>query len=121
MAIHGFSRMHSWEVVETSDNRVHVRDEVHSADHPYSYRLDQIIDIAPDGFRISLSIQNEGDSALPFGIGLHPWFSKTNKATLEFQSMAHHSLIHADYHKVSPKLSTGLLRETQLLCQNCRW
>ena len=86
MAIHGFSRMHSWEVVETSDNRVHVRDEVHSDDHPYSYRLDQIIDIAPDGFRISLSIQNEGDSALPFGIGLHPWFSKTNKATLEFQS-----------------------------------
>ena len=87
MAIHGFSRMHSAQVLSSTKDRAVLVDEVAGENHPYTYRLEQELCILPEGFRISLSIRNNGPSRLPFGIGLHPWFTKTAKATLEFFSM----------------------------------
>lgn len=86
MAIHGFSRMHRAKVVSSSESRAVVVDEVEGEDHSYTYRLEQELSILPDGFRISLSIRNNGPTRLPFGIGLHPWFAKTAQTTLEFSS-----------------------------------
>ncbi|OYR07981.1 aldose epimerase family protein [Brucella thiophenivorans] len=87
MAIHGFSRNRQWECVKLQDNHAILTDTVASQDHPYNYRLEQEISILPHGFRVALSIRNDGSKRLPFGIGLHPWFTKTPAATLEFSAM----------------------------------
>lgn len=86
MAIHGFSRTRSWQVVSSSENHAVLVDVAEGEDHPYDYRLEQQLSILPEGFRISLSIRNAGSTRLPFGIGLHPWFVKTAETTLEFAS-----------------------------------
>lgn len=86
MAIHGFSRLRSWNVISLDAREAVLVDEVEGENHPYNYRLKQRLSILSDGFRLSLTIQNRGKNRLPFGIGLHPWFPKTAKTILQFSS-----------------------------------
>lgn len=41
---------------------------------PHAYRAEQHIRLAKDGLTIALSVTNTGAGAMPFGLGLHPYF-----------------------------------------------
>ncbi|WP_312795149.1 aldose 1-epimerase [Tianweitania sp.] len=86
MAIHGFSREHPWRVASLDDAKLVLEQDFASIRNPYRYLAQQEISLSEQGLRIALSVRNTGDHALPFGIGLHPWFVKTPEATLSFGS-----------------------------------
>ncbi|MDR7032305.1 aldose 1-epimerase [Mesorhizobium sp. BE184] len=86
MAVHGFSRERPWQVGEQTGDRV-VLTQIFEADgNPYRYRATQEIGLSKAGIRVAISVRNEGNAAMPFGIGLHPWFPKTAQTTLAFRS-----------------------------------
>lgn len=74
--IHGFGWQAEWEVLRY--DRAHaVLEHRRSAGpdpYPYRYRARQEIGLGEGGMTVRLSIVNEADTALPYGIGHHPWF-----------------------------------------------
>jgi len=52
-------------------------------DAPIPHRSRQHLTLDEDGLTASLELTNTGDSALPFGIGHHPYFPRTGGLTLQ--------------------------------------
>ncbi|MGW9330711.1 aldose epimerase family protein [Bosea sp. NPDC055594] len=72
--IHGFGWQAAWEVVEQSAGHTALLHRRSAGPDPYRYRARQDIRLDEGGMTIALSLTNESDTALPFGMGLHPWF-----------------------------------------------
>ena len=72
--IHGFGWQAAWEVVEQSAGHTALLHRRSAGPAPYRYRARQDIRLDEGGMTIALSLTNESDTALPFGMGLHPWF-----------------------------------------------
>ncbi len=85
-AIHGLSRERKWKLTEKTASRLSTRDECRDAASGYHYDLTQAIEIDAGGVSFMLSIANRGTKRLPFGLGYHPWFTRTPKATLAFNA-----------------------------------
>ena len=49
---------------------------------PYAYLTRQEIRVAGDALILTLSVENRGEAALPFGLGQHPFFVRTPKTRL---------------------------------------
>ncbi|MGV6873549.1 aldose 1-epimerase [Pseudochelatococcus sp. B33] len=90
MAIHGFSRDRPWEVTLQTPDEVHLQQDFADDGNPYRYRAAQEIRLSPGTIRIHLAVRNDGSEAMPFGIGLHPWFAKTARATLSLDAAGVH-------------------------------
>jgi aldose 1-epimerase len=52
------------------------------------WRYDAVQDYALDeaGLAITLAVMNRGVSAMPFGLGLHPWFARHAEALVRFSA-----------------------------------
>lgn len=86
MAIHGFSRENPWKVVDGTDATLILEQEFRRSDNPWRYHARQEIGLSEAGIRMVLTVRNDGAVPMPFGIGLHPWFPKTQQTTLSFQA-----------------------------------
>jgi len=86
MMIHGFSRDHPWQTVQATPSSAVLEQGFEQPGNPYRYWARMEIDLTPSGVRIGLSVENTGPTTMPFGMGLHPWYVKTPKALLTFQS-----------------------------------
>jgi aldose 1-epimerase len=84
-ALHG----HGWDVAWTTEWRA--GDAVrlvyhHRADAwPWSYRAEQTIAVQDDGLLVTLELINTADTAMPAGLGLHPFFPKPPGTTVTAQ------------------------------------
>ena len=85
-AIHGFGRENPWRVVEETAATLTLEQDFAQADIPYRYVARQEIALSGAGISISLTVRNNNTQAMPFGIGLHPWFPKTASTSLSFAS-----------------------------------
>jgi aldose 1-epimerase len=72
--IHGFGWQSAWEVVESAEGYALMRHERRGAEDPYAYRAEFAVWLETDSARFDISVQNLAGLALPFGLGLHPWF-----------------------------------------------
>jgi aldose 1-epimerase len=73
-AIHGFGWQAAWEVLRHERGRIALEHRRGDGPDPYRYRARQEIGLDGAGMTIRLAITNEAATALPFGIGHHPWF-----------------------------------------------
>ncbi|MDX3805909.1 aldose epimerase family protein [Bosea thiooxidans] len=73
-SIHGFGWQSTWEVSRYDRGHTVLEHRRMEGPDPYRYHARQEITLAKDGMTIRLSIVNEADTALPYGIGHHPWF-----------------------------------------------
>jgi len=83
-SIHGFSPRNRWRVVgygaRTNEAWVHADFRISSeapeaADFwPGDGILSVVYRLTPEALRIEMRVKNLGDSAFPFGVGLHPYF-----------------------------------------------
>ncbi|TWF58886.1 aldose 1-epimerase [Neorhizobium alkalisoli] len=80
--LHGEGWLSQWSVVEQSDNRATMSFSHRGGHTPYIYRATQTFLLADDGLQLTLSVENQGEEALPFGLGWHPFFPMTPKTTL---------------------------------------
>ncbi|MEI5676752.1 hypothetical protein G6N74_10270 [Mesorhizobium sp. CGMCC 1.15528] len=85
-AIHGLSRDRKWTFTERTASRLSTRDECRDAASGYDYDLTQTVEIDTEGVGFSLVITNRSAKRLPFGLGYHPWFTRTPKARLSFHA-----------------------------------
>lgn len=72
--IHGFGWQSAWRVEEQSAGHTVLVHRRSAGPDPYRYLARQEIRLGADGMTVTLTLTNEADQALPFGMGLHPWF-----------------------------------------------
>lgn len=86
-SIHGFGWQTAWTASETAASSARLTHE-HGGDPvwPSSYRAEQRIALTASELSMSLSITNVGDSAMPAGLGFHPYFLADDATTLHFAS-----------------------------------
>ena len=83
-AIHGLSRDLPWQVESAGPGwAVLVQ---HVAAGPYRYAARLSVGAGPSGFGMALEVANAGVTAMPFGIGWHPWFPRTEGVWLAFRA-----------------------------------
>lgn len=71
-AIHGLGAVAEWSIVERTPSSVRLAVEL--AEGPYDLRSDLAYELAADGLRVELSVEQRGEAVVPVGLGLHPWF-----------------------------------------------
>jgi aldose 1-epimerase len=80
--LHGEGWQAEWSIEEQADDRV-TMSFIHSGGHtPYAYRASQTFGLADNQLQMTLSVENAGEGALPFGLGWHPYFPMTPQTTL---------------------------------------
>ncbi len=72
--IHGFGWQSDWAILGHTDGHTVLEHRRSEGPDPYRYRVRQEISLDDRGMTIALSITNEAEQALPYGIGHHPWF-----------------------------------------------
>lgn len=72
--IHGFGWQSAWQVERQDAGHTVLAHRRNAGPDPYRYLAKQEIRLDESGMAVTLSLTNEADQALPFGMGLHPWF-----------------------------------------------
>lgn len=80
--LHGEGWQSEWSVDEKADDRVVMSFAHRGGNSPYAYRATQRFLLSGDALQLTLSVENAGDRAMPFGLGWHPYFPMTPKTTL---------------------------------------
>jgi aldose 1-epimerase len=84
--IHGFGWQSGWDIVRQDATSLVMAHERSGATDPYAYRAVLTIELGDALVRVSLSITNLADQALPYGAGFHPWFNVAPDTTFRFAS-----------------------------------
>jgi aldose 1-epimerase len=85
--LHGTGWLQPW-TVEQSDERSATLHYRHGADDgwPWAHHAEQRIVLGDEGLHVTLSLTNTGDRAMPFSLGLHPYFTKAGVSCLRFDA-----------------------------------
>jgi aldose 1-epimerase len=83
--IHGFGWQAAWDVVAQSESRLVMQ---HRAVHkgPYSYLARMAVSLDAGGVNFDLSLTHEGQQALPYGMGFHPWFPSNSETRVRLRA-----------------------------------
>lgn len=71
--IHGSGWQRRWTVREHDADAAHL-ELIEAAHDAYSYHATLHYQLEGDALKVRLGVTNTGDAALPFGLGLHPFF-----------------------------------------------
>jgi len=85
--LHGTGWLQPWTVGH-SDERSATLHYRHGADDgwPWAHDAEQRIVLSDEGLHVTLSLTNTGDRAMPFSLGLHPYFTKVGVSHLRFDA-----------------------------------
>ena len=81
-AIHGHGWQNPWVVAEASPSRAELTFRHAVSGTPFDYRARQVFVLRENGLEVALEVTNVGDGPMPAGIGLHPYFPRTEDVTL---------------------------------------
>ncbi len=72
--IHGFGWQSAWTVTDSGSAQIVLEHRRDAGRDPYRYLARQGVRLGEDGMTVALSVTNEADETLPYGLGHHPWF-----------------------------------------------
>ena len=79
---HGHGWQRPWQVAMSAGDRAILRLS-HAGDAwPFPYVMEERFQISDAGLDVELVTRNTGDSPMPYGFGLHPYFPATPRCTL---------------------------------------
>jgi aldose 1-epimerase len=85
--LHGVGWLRSWDVQRSdSVSAILVHTHEAAAGWPWSYRAEQQFTVTETGLRVSLSVQNTTDRAMPAELGFHLYFPATDDTRLSFDA-----------------------------------
>jgi aldose 1-epimerase len=84
--LHGSGWTHPWAVVSAQSNRAELRVERQVPGEPYFFCASQRFELIPNRLRVETALRNQGTRTMPFGMGLHPWWSYHPDTTLQFRA-----------------------------------
>ncbi len=81
--IHGDGWLQPWTLSQPASNTLVMNLESHHFEgNPYDYQATQTFQLLEGGLDQTISVTHLGDSSLPYGLGLHPWFPRTPQTRL---------------------------------------
>ncbi|RCS24179.1 aldose 1-epimerase [Phyllobacterium salinisoli] len=80
--LHGEGWQSEWSVNEHADDHVIMSFAHRGGNTPYAYHASQRFSLRDNELELALSVENDGDGPLPFGLGWHPYFPMTPQTTL---------------------------------------
>jgi len=87
-SIHGHGWQAGWRPLEVQAREA-VLEYRHAADAwPWAYRATQRFVLVPWSLSVALTMTNESDTAMPTGLGWHPYFRRTPRTTLTADARA---------------------------------
>ncbi|MBK1785431.1 aldose 1-epimerase family protein [Prauserella cavernicola] len=74
-AIHGLTRHREWQLLEHAESSITLTCDIDGEPGwPVPLRSGIVYDLAPRGLTVTHEVTNEGDRAIGFGVGTHPYF-----------------------------------------------
>lgn len=78
-ALHGLNEGFAWDLVSHTDNQVVQRHVFYpEAGWPGTLTATLTHNVSDDGLRVRVHVTNDGDAAVPYGYGVHPYFAFDN-------------------------------------------
>lgn len=87
-ALHGLGWQLPWTVLATDRQSAQLELTYPGGDWPWRFRARQSVQLHDDRLCITLELHNESDSAMPFGLGHHPYFPRNGCTRLQLQASA---------------------------------
>lgn len=83
--LHGQGWRHPWTVTDQTKNSVILEYRHRAGDDgwPWPYVARQVFELQGNELTVALSIENESDETVPVGLGLHPYFPRTDDPELD--------------------------------------
>ncbi|WP_210528102.1 aldose 1-epimerase [Rubellimicrobium arenae] len=81
--LHGEGWRSDWAVISQQPDHLVLSHHHDGTAIPYVYDAEQTFALTEDGLRLTLTVVNRGERAMPFGLGWHPYFPMTPDTTLE--------------------------------------
>jgi aldose 1-epimerase len=81
-AIHGHGWQNPWALAAASASEAELTFRHAVPGTPLDYQARQTFALREDGLAVALEVTNAGDGPMPAGIGLHPYFTRTEGVTL---------------------------------------
>ncbi|MGV0911443.1 aldose 1-epimerase [Martelella sp. FOR1707] len=81
--LHGEGWLSQWSLEEHEADRMAMRLRHAGGGTPYVYEAWQSFSLDDGELQMTLSVENQGNEAMPFGLGWHPYFPMTPETTLE--------------------------------------
>jgi galactose mutarotase-like enzyme len=95
---HGFARDQAWDLIELDDRcgvRLLLQDnEVTRRMFPFPFQISLDARLRPSGLDLQLSVFNPGTAAMPFSLGLHPYFNVSSLDAVQFEGLPERCLNH---------------------------
>ncbi len=85
--IHGDGWQFPWHVEAQSEQAATLTLD-RSSGAPFAYTARMLYRLDGSTLRVELDVRNAGDSAMPFGLGLHPWLPRTKDVQLRAPARA---------------------------------
>ncbi|MGI9129285.1 MAG: aldose epimerase [Roseomonas sp.] len=83
-AIHGLARDLPWEVISATADHALLQQRLALAPFDYTARL--AVSLAADGLLMEMTLRHEGTAPVPYGMGWHPWFTRSAATTLHLNA-----------------------------------
>jgi aldose 1-epimerase len=81
-ALHGQGWRAAWTIEKAEGAEAVLSYDHAPGDWPWTYRAEQRFTLSETGFRVELSVTNTSDTAMPAGLGFHPYFPAREGETL---------------------------------------
>jgi aldose 1-epimerase len=81
--IHGDGWLQGWALSQVAEDTVEMTLESHRfGGNPHDYTARQTFRLVEGGLDQTLSVRHLGDTPLPYGLGVHPWFLRTPRTRI---------------------------------------
>ncbi|HYG91141.1 MAG TPA: aldose 1-epimerase [Azospirillum sp.] len=84
-AIHGHAWQRPWAVVEHGPSMLTLGFEHRPDDWPFAYTARQTFELTAEELTVRLAVINRGTTAMPLGLGHHPYLPRTPETTVTAQ------------------------------------
>ena len=75
-AIHGHGWHAAWDLSKKSESHAVMRLEFPAGDWPWRYAAEQSFSLKRTGLQVEMTLENLSDTAMPAGLGWHPYFPR---------------------------------------------
>jgi aldose 1-epimerase len=95
-ALHGHAQRHAWTLLRHESHSAELTlDSAANADWPWSFRSRIDYRLTGNAFVVRMEIENRSDSAMPAGLGWHPFFAIDDDSSVHFKAPRRWELDHA--------------------------
>ncbi|WP_181832536.1 aldose 1-epimerase [Bosea caraganae] len=87
-AQHGFSQMRPWTVTQETGTAIEMRYRHEPDEWPWAFEAVQRIALDPSGLTHEIAVESLADTAMPVGLGIHPYFAVSQGDRIRFNADA---------------------------------